>query len=352
MRIYFPYKKTDRTGGPAAFANAFLHRRGELEVTDNIDADVDAALLFIHLPENLANRFARRGVKTVLRLDGLYHDPAVDYKSFNKKIFDSIDRADALVFQSEFSRKFVSSYYHLTDKPYAVIHNGINVRNFIPRRLRPINRNVRFIFTANVHPQKRLHEALRLISLWNQPHWRLLVAGGLLKLPPYLDDGLQDKYGDSVFTFRSAVTFLGQQPRTRLTAINRTCHISLATCYRDNCPNVVLEHLACGLPVICDNSGGTAELVGNAGIVIDQGNDDFYPIHYQERWDDIPLLDERAWLKAARTILDQYPTFSRRARKRALKFDITRVVAKYAAFMDTVINGTFSNGLWNEGTTR
>lgn len=34
----------------------------------------------------------------------------------------------------------------------------------------------------------------------------------------------------------------------------------------DPCPNSVLEAMATGLPILYSNSGGTPELVGNAGI--------------------------------------------------------------------------------------
>ena len=36
----------------------------------------------------------------------------------------------------------------------------------------------------------------------------------------------------------------------------------------DHCPNVVVEAVASGVPVICAESGGTKELVGGFGAVI------------------------------------------------------------------------------------
>jgi glycosyltransferase involved in cell wall biosynthesis len=36
----------------------------------------------------------------------------------------------------------------------------------------------------------------------------------------------------------------------------------------DWCPNAVIEALACGVPVVCPSWGGTAELIGSAGIIV------------------------------------------------------------------------------------
>jgi len=43
--------------------------------------------------------------------------------------------------------------------------------------------------------------------------------------------------------------------------------------YKDPCPNVVIEALACGLPVIGSESGGLPELVGkHAGMLLPVGD--------------------------------------------------------------------------------
>ena len=40
-------------------------------------------------------------------------------------------------------------------------------------------------------------------------------------------------------------------------------------CKIESCPNVVVESLSCGIPIVCNNIGGTPELVGLDGIIID-----------------------------------------------------------------------------------
>ena len=50
----------------------------------------------------------------------------------------------------------------------------------------------------------------------------------------------------------------------------QSADILLHTKYNDPCPTVVLEAMACGLPVVYSASGGTPELVGDdAGIGVD-----------------------------------------------------------------------------------
>jgi len=43
--------------------------------------------------------------------------------------------------------------------------------------------------------------------------------------------------------------------------------------WRDHCPNVVVEALSQGCPIICTSSGGTKEIVKDNGIIIDDIND-------------------------------------------------------------------------------
>ena len=39
-------------------------------------------------------------------------------------------------------------------------------------------------------------------------------------------------------------------------------------CHVDSCPNVVIEGISCGLNVLCTNLGGTPEIVGNNGVIL------------------------------------------------------------------------------------
>ena len=63
------------------------------------------------------------------------------------------------------------------------------------------------------------------------------------------------------------VTATGRYAQRDAPALYRAAHLLLHTKVNDPCPNVVLEALASGLPVVYPASGGTVELVGpDAGI--------------------------------------------------------------------------------------
>ena len=55
--------------------------------------------------------------------------------------------------------------------------------------------------------------------------------------------------------------------------------------YKAPCSNSVLEALSCGLPIVYSDSGGTKELVGNAGIALKV--DDSYNEYITPKIDDI-----------------------------------------------------------------
>ena len=66
---------------------------------------------------------------------------------------------------------------------------------------------------------------------------------------------------------RAHVEFLGRYAQREAPGILRRAHALLHTKVKDPCPSLVIEAMACGLPVVYPASGGTPELVGSeAGI--------------------------------------------------------------------------------------
>jgi len=98
-----------------------------------------------------------------------------------------------------------------------------------------------------------------------EPDWRLLIAGdGELrsKLTERRDSlGLQD-----------VVSMPGSLSREELVAELQRASLFVLSSLTEGLPKVILEGMACGLPVVTTTAGSSAEVVGEAGLVVEPGN--------------------------------------------------------------------------------
>jgi glycosyltransferase involved in cell wall biosynthesis len=117
------------------------------------------------------------------------------------------------------------------------------------------------------------------------------------------------------------INFMGQIPRNEVPARDRAAHLLFSADLNGACPNVVVEALSCGLPVISFDTGALPELVANqGGRVVAYGTNVWKletPIYE-------PLTD------AALEVIDNNPAFRIAARKRAEEnFNIESVTDRY-----------------------
>ena len=95
-------------------------------------------------------------------------------------------------------------------------------------------------------------------SLERRPVARLLVSGRLVSDP----EPTLRRLG-----LGASVELLGRYSQAQAPDVFRRAHVLLHTKVNDPCPTMVIEAMACGVPVAYAASGGTVELVGDqAGI--------------------------------------------------------------------------------------
>jgi len=110
------------------------------------------------------------------------------------------------------------------------------------------------------------------------------------------------------------VAYLGPYTQEEAPALFQKHHILLHTKYNDPCPRLVVEAMACGLPVVYSASGGVPELVGDEGGVACPVPCDFERDHPPE-----PAV----LATAVEAVAKDLPHFSLRARERAVRhFDV------------------------------
>ena len=199
--------------------------------------------------------------KVVLRVDGLYWDTKQYNLNHNKPIFASIKNAHGVVFQSEFCRKCYSAFMGGIKTRNTVIMNGVDfqeVRSIVPENL-PYYPGL--VSNAKWRPTKRPGCICRGFLQADIPHHLYMVGD-----PP-------DK-----LIKNDKVHWLGKKSTKDSIAITKACSHAIHLAKLDPCPNSVIEQVACGLPVLHTNNGGTPDIVRKHGICIECDDWDYKPM--------------------------------------------------------------------------
>lgn len=324
--------KLEGLAGPASFYGRFtktLRERGFTVHNDPTAADVDAVLVIAgtkHIPQLWHAK--RRSIRIIQRLDninwqhkhantGFYHYMRSEIGNL---IMQTIRRrlADHIVYQSHFARQWWLDVYGSTGKPFDIIHNGVDLQEYtsVGTEKPPVD-HVRLLVVEGRMSggqekglENAIHLAQRLQKELEQP-LELMVIG---KVAPHIQAHWQSSAG-------VWLNFLGQVPRADIPAHMRSAHLLFSADLNGACPNVVVESLACGLPVISFDTGALPELVKDkSGSVVPYGTD----VWKMEQPVFEPLV------QAALDVIDNQPLYRQSARQRAEEFfDINRVVDHY-----------------------
>jgi glycosyltransferase involved in cell wall biosynthesis len=176
-----------------------------------------------------------------------------------------LHEADHVFFQSEFCKLSSGLFYGDRKGSWEVLHNPVDTRAFAPPADRP-ERPLTLLLGGNQYQRYRLEVALETLAYVRRdhPNARLIVAGALT----FAEDAdaetgvLIERLG-----LGDAVELVGAYTQADAPALMRRADVLLHTKVNDPCPTIVLEAMACGVPVVYSATGGTPELVGgDAGL--------------------------------------------------------------------------------------
>ena len=198
-----------------------------------------------------------------IRIGGIFFDnnnTITDTFASNKKIFDSIDKSNGTIFISEFTKNLVKKFHKNFDKKSIVINNSVPLKIFNPK-----GKNLRkelnlkdddfvIVVSAAWRRHKRLNEILELFTKLKLriKNLKIIILGN------YRTEKIEED-----------VIVAGNIAPNNLPDWYRTGNIYVHLSWVDQNPNTLVEAIACGLPTLCTNNGGTRELVEktNSGIV-------------------------------------------------------------------------------------
>jgi len=247
-------KPKSAAGGSYTFTlnfQAWLTARG-IPWTDDINADYD--VLFVNswtIPYVKVWRAKKRlsHLRVVQRIDGAAQDYGrKDGADWLQRDVNTL--ADLAIFQSQYSYDATVTRYGLIQTPGPIIYNPVDIAHFIPQGERladlPIDKP-RLISVAWSPNKLKGSWRIPLLARAN-PDLTFIFVGQ----SPFLSDPPPN------------VIHLGKMNRDELARALRSADIFLNLSENDPCPNIVLEAMACGLPVLFVPSGGVPELVGDS----------------------------------------------------------------------------------------
>jgi glycosyltransferase involved in cell wall biosynthesis len=306
VRVFYGHDRVPARGERAAGGTVKMQKLNERFP----NSPTDFSVLYLGttwLPRDLGPllRLAkRRGAAIVVNQDGVaYPGWAGDRVDvLNRPLRMALFAADHIVYQSEFSRLSASLYLGEPDCAWEILHNAVDVEAFVPADAPPAGGPV-LLLGGDQTQEYRLELALRTLAALTpaRPHAQLLVTGRLVSpLEPLVAElGLGGR-----------VHVLGGYDQRDAPSIFRRAHLLLHTKVKDPCPTLVLEAMACGLPVVYPASGGTVELVGDEGGI---------GVAHPDTWEeDVPPAPEEL-AAAVERVLGDLPRFSAAARARAVE---------------------------------
>lgn len=261
----------------------------------------------------LVNWAKRGGAKFVLNQNGVSYPgwagPEWEKQNIpNRKL---LREADLVIYQSKYCRQSADRYLGSAPGDSVILYNAIDTQKFIPSTEILHEPLVLLVTGSHQQPQRVLSVLEALYQLIADGQFVRLILAGRLNWP-----NAQMHVQEVVQKLRLSeyVEITGAYTREEAPGVYQRAHILVHTKYKDPCPTVVIEAMACGLPVVGSASGGMPELVGNqAGILL--------PV--PETWEDIPVPESKAIANAIREIGADLPRWQRQARRRAVgHFDI------------------------------
>lgn len=316
MKIYIPESGSLRGGKDFFFDRLSQALRGLGEnVMRNPSKPHDISLQSVFIKKTNAKRH-------VLRLDGVHHNIDTDYKKVNQSIIvKGVSKADAIVYQSQFSKTICEKYLGVFEGKTSIISNGAHLK---PQRETPKNS---IVFTASRwRPHKRLVDIIESFLLADIYDSLLYIAGDLK------DSGIKAPKIKE-YSQNSKIVFLGAVSQEIMEVFFGKANVFMHLCWFDNCPNGVVEALSYGIPVITNNVGGTCEIVKpSGGIVLPLDKTyDFEPCHLYKP----PKIDQCLVAAILKRCLK--PDFRFEIHNEHI--DIRNIAKQYRNFFVEVLNG-------------
>ncbi|MBL8701856.1 MAG: glycosyltransferase family 4 protein [Alphaproteobacteria bacterium] len=286
-----------------------------------------------YLPHLALARLRRAGVPIVLNQNGVFY-PAWyegDWRAMNERMALAYHAADHVFWQSDFCRRAADRFLGERRGPGEILFNAVDTRRFAPAEQRSPAQPFTFLMTGKIdsHMGYRPRAALEALAGARRGGLaaRLVLAGRF-----DADVAAEIDARIAAPDLAGAVERRGAYTQAEAPALYAGADAYLALTFNDACPNAVIEAMACGLPVLFNDSGGTPELVGHSagvGLAVPQG------------FERVAVPAAEAIAEGMKRIVMDRESMARAARARAVaRFDIEDWLARHEQVFRRLIGGS------------
>lgn len=230
----------------------------------------------------------------------------------------SYKMADKVVFISEYSKSVIKDFIPNIDEKSVVIPHGLNSLFLnskesyeLPEYL---DENKFYLYVSILDVYKAQKEIIKA--------WKVLSDEGF-EYPLVLVGPKYNEYGEEVVTMidelglQGKVIYHGKVDYEKLPGLYKSARALLFASSCECCPNILLEKLAAGKPVLCSNIEPMPEFGGDAAVYFD-------PYAPDTLVEEVRLLEEDQ---------EKMKRLAEKSGKQALKFDWEETVKKTVDFL-------------------
>ena len=197
--------------------------------------------------------------RVIIRLDGVGLDSEnIDFNKTKNRFYDLLYKGSYVIFQSKFSKNCFSNIYDSMPKG-RVIYNGampcevLSKNNKLIKTIKKHFKDGFFTVSGRFCNRKRIYEITKEFDKYE--------LGNLVVL--------SDVPNNLRFN-NKRIIYLGMiNPEIARSIISGSKALIHFDRY-DWCPNIVISALFDKVPIICSNYGGTPEIVGKNGLIIEE----------------------------------------------------------------------------------
>jgi len=244
IKIITPNLKN--SGGPGIFVSRLLEYMQEHEFIQVVKKGGDINFSTVWGDKLL------KGYKHVYRAAAAYYNTNQKRRhGLNKRIARSIKQSDHVIFQTRFAKNMCQKILKTQAKKSCIIYNGFDTSKYNHIDLYDVS-DVDHLFVACVgwsSPAKRGSSIIKAYNRAKIENSKLIMIGS----------GIETNNPNIVCT--------GRLPMDQIVSYLKNKPYFIHICYAEACPNVIVEALSFGCPVVCNNIGGTPEIVDESGII-------------------------------------------------------------------------------------